>query len=69
MYKSKCNIDKVDRSNRIIIGIILCLAAIFNMPNAFFILAGIILIVEGVIGWCSIPILIEKLQKILYKFR
>lgn len=63
MFSVQCNIDKTDRNNRIVIGILLCLAALIGMGKLFFIITGLVLIVEGIIGWCSIPYLISKIKK------
>lgn len=56
----KCNIDNNDRVNRTVIGIILCLGVLLGMGAFFYFLVGIILIAEGAVGWCGIPILVEK---------
>ncbi|MDF1756954.1 MAG: DUF2892 domain-containing protein [Legionellaceae bacterium] len=64
MFVKKCNIDKTDRINRIVFGVILCLAAMFGMRYEFYIIAGIVLIIEGIIGWCSIPILVTKIKNL-----
>jgi hypothetical protein len=58
----KCNIDKSDRINRTVIGIALCLGALLNFGAFSCFLLGVILIVEGLVGWCSIPILMEKFK-------
>ena len=63
MIFKQCNIDKTDRINRIVIGIILFIAAVTGMSQLFFMIAGIILVIEGCIGWCSIPFLISKFSK------
>lgn len=55
MIKLTCNIDRTDRINRSIFGMVLVFAGIFGAGKWFYILFGLILIVEGVIGWCSIP--------------
>jgi hypothetical protein len=62
MLFKQCNIDKTDRINRMVIGIILFLAALIGMGKVFFMVIGLVLIVEGWIGWCSIPYLISKLK-------
>ena len=62
MLVKKCNIDKTDRINRIVIGSILLLAVLIGMGKVFFILAGVVLVFEGLIGWCSIPYFISKLK-------
>lgn len=59
----KCNIDKTDRINRIVIGLILILAALIGLSYLFFVIAGIVLIVEGIIGWCSIPGLVKRFKR------
>lgn len=63
MKSNQCNIDKTDRINRIVIGILLLIAALIGMGKVFFMIVGIILIIEGIIGWCSIPFFISKLKK------
>lgn len=62
MLFKQCNIDKTDRINRMVIGIILFLAALIGMGKVFFMVIGLVLIVEGWIGWCSIPYLISQLK-------
>ena len=57
-----CNIDKTDRINRAVIGALLFFAALIGMSKVFFMVVGIILVIEGLIGWCSIPYLISKLN-------
>lgn len=59
----KCNINKTDRINRIIIGVCLFLATVLNMSKIFFMIISMILIIEGLIGWCSIPYLIAQIKK------
>ncbi len=63
----KCNIDKTDRINRTVIGIALCLAVLIGLGKVFFMIVGIVLIIEGVIGWCSIPLLANKLKQKYHK--
>lgn len=63
MFSAECNIDKKDRVNRTVIGIILCLGVLLGLGRFFFFLVGTILIVEGAIGWCGIPLLVEKWRK------
>lgn len=58
----ECNIDIADRRNRIVIGVIILLAAILGLGRFFYVLVGLALIVEGVIGWCAIPVLMEKFK-------
>ena len=58
-----CNIDKTDRLNRAVIGALLFFAALIGMSKVFFMVVGIILVIEGLIGWCSIPYLISKLRR------
>lgn len=62
MFPKQCNIDKTDRINRGIIGVGLFLAALFGMGKVFFMVVGLILVVEGLIGWCSIPYLMNKFK-------
>lgn len=59
----ECNIEKSDRTNRIVIGAILIIGAILGFGRFAVILVGILLIVEGYLGWCGIPILLGKFKK------
>lgn len=63
MFSTHCNIDKTDRINRTIIGVALCFAVLIGMGKLFFLILGLVLIIEGVIGWCSIPYLISKIKR------
>ena len=63
MFPMHCNIDKTDRINRTIIGVALCLAVLIGMGKFFFLILGLVLIIEGVVGWCSIPYLISKIKR------
>lgn len=63
MFLKKCNIDKTDRINRVVIGAVLFLAALIGMSKLFFMVVGLVLVVEGLIGWCSIPYLISKFKR------
>jgi len=58
----ECNIDQTDRRNRVVVGVIILLAALLGLGKIFFSLIGLVLIVEGVIGWCGIPLVIEKFK-------
>jgi hypothetical protein len=62
MFIKQCNIDKTDRMNRVVIGAILFFAALIGMSKVFFMVVGLVLVVEGLIGWCSIPYLISKIK-------
>ena len=62
MFLKQCNIDKTDRMNRVVIGAILFFAALIGMGKVFFMVVGLVLVVEGLIGWCSIPYLIGKIK-------
>jgi hypothetical protein len=59
-----CNIDKTDRVNRVIIGAGLCIAALVGVSKFFYIILGLILVIEGLIGWCSIPYFITKIKNL-----
>lgn len=63
MFFVHCNIDKTDRINRTLIGVLLCIAVLIGMSKGFFMILGLVLIVEGVIGWCSIPYLLNKIKQ------
>ncbi|MCD6046508.1 MAG: hypothetical protein K0S08_155 [Gammaproteobacteria bacterium] len=55
------NIEKNERTTRMVIGAILIVGAILGFPRFFAILFGILLVVEGYLGWCAIPYTMEKL--------
>ncbi len=59
----KCNIDTKDRINRAVLGGILLFAALLHAGRFVMIIIGLVLLIEGAIGWCGIPILVEKLTK------
>ena len=63
MFSTQCNIDKTDRINRAVIGMLLIIATLIGMSKTFFIVVGIILVIEGVIGWCSIPYFLSKFKR------
>lgn len=58
-----CNIDKTDRINRVVIGLFLLLGALLGAGKWFLLLAGAVLVAEGLMGWCGIPIMVEKLKR------
>ncbi len=58
-----CNINKTDRINRIVIGVLVLAAALFGMSKLFFTILGIVLIIQGLIGWCSIPYVLKKIRR------
>lgn len=62
MFLKQCNIDKTDRINRAVIGVMLFMAALIGMGKVFFMVVGLILVIEGMIGWCSIPYLMNKIK-------
>lgn len=63
MFLTSCNIDKTDRINRAVIGALLFFAALVGMGKIFYMTVGLVLIIEGLIGWCSIPYLIHKMKR------
>jgi len=63
MFSGQCNIDKTDRINRTVIGVLICLAVLMGMSRSFFMILGLVLIIEGVVGWCSIPYLTDRIKQ------
>jgi hypothetical protein len=61
-FIKNCNLDKSERMNRIVIGIFLFLAALIGFGKVFFMIFGVVMVIQGVIGWCGIPIVLEKLK-------
>lgn len=64
MISLSCNIDKTDRINRVVIGVFLLLGAIFGASTLFLMIAGAVLIAEGLMGWCGIPLIVAKLKQL-----
>ena len=58
-----CNIDQSDRINRAVIGLIIFLAALLGASSLFFMAVGVVMIIQGLIGWCSLPYFISLFQK------
>jgi Protein of unknown function (DUF2892) len=58
----ECNLQNDEKLHRIIIGLFIFLAALIGVGKVFFMLLGIALAVSGVIGWCAIPFIIQKLN-------
>ena len=65
MFISHCNIDKNDRANRIVSGLLMLIAALLGAGKIFFIVLSVVLVVEGIIGWCSIPYLLNRLKRLV----
>jgi hypothetical protein len=64
IFNKKCNIDNTDRINRIVIGILLIIAVLLGLSWRFYLITGIVLVIEGIIGICYIPKLIAKIKSI-----
>lgn len=62
MFKISCNLEKPERRHRIVIGSLLIIGGILGLGRNFLILAGLIILVEGMIGWCGLPILFKKIS-------
>jgi hypothetical protein len=62
MFQIACNIDRADRINRAVFGVIIILAALAGMGKVFFIILGLVMLVEGIVGWCGIPGLLKRLR-------
>ncbi len=62
MWNKECNIDQTDRLNRVVIGAILIFAVLTGMSKFFAFLLGLVLIIEGAIGWCAIPYLRDLIK-------
>lgn len=62
MFNVASNLESNERLSRLVIGIILLIGVLLGLGKLFAFLVGIILIIEGIIGWCGIPILAEKFK-------
>ena len=47
MFLKQCNIDKTDRTNRVVIGALLFLAALFGMGKVFFMVVVLFSLLKG----------------------
>lgn len=63
MFSVRCNIDKTDRINRMVIGLAICIAVLIGMGKLFFMILGLVLVIEGMVGWCSIPYFFNKIKR------
>lgn len=61
MMNVTCNIDRSDRINRTVLGVLLLLGVLLGLGSWFYFLFGVIMVAEGVIGWCGIPFVMQKL--------
>ena len=59
---NSCNIGNNERIARVLIGAVLFLGAVLGLGRGFLFLMGIVLLVEGFIGWCATPIIVEKFK-------
>jgi hypothetical protein len=66
MLNITCNIDQSDRINRVVFGAMILLGVLF-MSKFYFILLALIMIVEGIVGWCGIPGLVARLKALVGK--
>lgn len=57
------NINQADRVNRIVVGHIIMAAACFNASQFFMLTLGLSMIIQGMIGWCGFPALLQKFKK------
>ena len=62
MLNVASNIQGNERITRLVIGIVLLIGVLLGLGKLFAFLVGVILVVEGIIGWCGIPILAEKFK-------
>ncbi|WP_010598599.1 YgaP family membrane protein [Rickettsiella massiliensis] len=62
MLNVASNIGSNERLARLVIGAVLLIGVLLGLPRLFSFLVGVILIIEGIIGWCGIPILAEKFK-------
>lgn len=62
MLNVTSNIQSSERISRIVIGVVLLIGLLLGFGKLFAFLVGVILIAEGIIGWCGIPILVEKFK-------
>lgn len=62
MLNVASNIQGNERIARLVIGVVLLIGVLLGLGKLFAFLVGVILIVEGIIGWCGIPILAEKFK-------
>jgi hypothetical protein len=57
-----CNISKKDRWTRVIFGSVFIIAILLNFSNRFILILSIIMVIEGLIGWCTIGYIYDKIK-------
>jgi len=63
MFKISCNLARAERNHRMIIGSLLVIAGLLGFGRIFLIITGLIIAIEGLIGWCGLPGLIHRFSK------
>lgn len=63
MFPVACNIDKSDRINRSVFGILILIGVLFNLGHLYYFILGAVMLIEGIIGWCGIPKIMSMFKK------
>ncbi len=58
-----CNISKKDRWTRVLFGIFLLIVVLVPLNKNWLIIIPLIMIVEGIVGWCGIAVLVDKFKQ------
>ena len=58
-----CNISYKDRVTRVFFGVIFIIVSFFNYDINIIKILSIILVIEGLIGWCGIAVIIDKFKR------
>jgi hypothetical protein len=61
-FLKECNLENDEKLHRIIIGLVIFITALLGFGKVFFMIVGILLAVSGVIGWCAIPYIMQKIN-------
>jgi hypothetical protein len=56
------NLDNNARAERLVFGVILLIGALLGFGRIFLFLIGAILVIEAFVGWCGVPLLVQKLK-------
>ena len=59
----KSNISTVDRLSRVTVGLYIVIATLFGLPAFLNLLVGFGLILQGILGWCGLPGMINSKLK------
>lgn len=67
MENVNCNIDQTDKIHRLVVGALLLIGALLDLGRGFMLFLAIVLLVEGFLGKCGIPLVVAKYKELMKK--